>query len=402
MPVTVKRKADRTRRPSATAGWESTPIVISLMNRNTTVLGGQEVRWGRIVQGLTAVDTSKLTILCTSSLVEAWESSEIGPINAQLSIFTERRSKLGTWIAAQIFALRRIPRGAIVHLTGPGMLILPAAVIARTLKRCKVVTSLTTSRVLPFRKERFPRKGYWLFWAALKISHLVDALNPQIDIRGMIDPDKLSIAPCSFSDMERFRSANRKANHVVFAGHLNWQKGSDLLVGIVRQWPRNTDCKLVICGSGPYESQIRSAAGNRQDIEIRRTQKLEDVFADAKVFLSVQQWDNYPSQALLEAMLCECSVVATDVGDTGLLVQPPWGRRLPLDSPPGDYIEAAMQFLQLDDRIQRAGGSAAREFVTKHHSRERYLEYLRSVWAAAGTSGRVPAPHTDPFERRAL
>jgi len=374
--------------PNTTSSTESVkparrPVVISLMDRNVTILGGQEVRWGRVVQALATPNGRDVTILCTNSLVDSWERGEVGPVGTRLTVFTERGSKLRTWLDAQTFALRRIPRGAIVHLTGPGMLVLPAAILARVFKGCTLLTSLTTSRVLPFRKERFPRKGYWMFRAALAASHLVDALNPHIDVATLIDPAKLSIAPCSFSDPSRYQSSGRKVSRVVFAGHFNWQKGSDLLVGIVREWTVDPDCRLVICGTGSYEPMLRDAAQHRPNVEIKHTWALADVLADATVFLSLQQWDNYPSQSLLEAMLCECCVVATDVGDTHLLVRQPWGVRLRADAHPRSYVDAALRLLSMPSPDRLRAGQAARSFVVRHHTRERYMEYLNALWCSA-------------------
>jgi len=234
--------------------------------------------------------------------------------------------------------------------------------------------------------ERFPRKGYWMFWLALKASHLVDALNPHIDVASMIGPKKLSIAPCSFSDPSQFKPADSKVGRIVFAGHFNWQKGSELLIQIVKEWPSDEKCELVLCGSGPYEAELRDAAAYSRKVDIRRPSEIGEIFSSAKVFLSLQQWDNYPSQSLLEAMLCGCCVVATDVGDTPLLVKPPWGERLPLDASPRAFIAAALRFIHMDSEAQAKAGASARAFIVQHHSRERYLAYLRSLWEFADTA----------------
>ena len=368
------------------------PIVISLMERNATILGGQEIRWGRIVCALSSFDEAPLTILCTSSLLRSWRKYELEPPYDNLVEFSDAGLRLFTWVRAQVFALRNIPRGSVVQLTGPGMLLLPAAVIAVLFKGVRLLTSLTTSRVLPFREERFPQKGYWMFWTALRLSHVVDALNPKIDVTSIVDASKLYIAPCSFSDPERYRSAKCKANRVVFAGHFNWQKGSEILVEIVKRWPRESDSKLVLCGSGPFEGHLRKAAENNANVDIKRVDDVGELLADAKVFLSLQQWDNYPSQAVLEAMLCECCIVATDVGDTDLLVRAPWGTRLSVHASGGAYIQAALAFVRLDEETRRHAGATARAFVQREHSRDRYLAYLRALWRAASDGGRSEWP----------
>ena len=363
------------------------PVVVSLMDRNTTILGGQEIRWGRIVKALSRFDETEVTILCTRTLLEAWKRSEVGELDTKITIFDDRHSKFATWIGAQLFALRHIPRGAIVHLTGVGMLILPAAILARLFKSATLLTSLTTSRVLPLRNANQTRRSYCVLWTALKCSHVVDALNPQIDVRSIVDDRRLFIAPCSFSDPERYRSADRKLDRVVFAGHFVHQKGSELLVRMVREWPQGESCELVLCGSGPYEAQLRSAAEQNPKVRILRIDRISKILAGAKVFLSLQHWDNYPSQSLLEAMLCQCCVVATDTGDTERLVQPPWGKRLPLDAPARAYIDAALQYVGMDEQMQMRVGAAARAFVVEQHSEGRYLSYLHGLWRTADCWG---------------
>jgi glycosyltransferase involved in cell wall biosynthesis len=373
---------------AANVRTEFRPIVISLVERNATILGGQEIRWGRIVLALSSFDEPPLTILCTSSLLRSWRRYELDPPGDKLIEFSDSGSRFLSWVRAQVFALRNIPRGSVLQLTGAGMVLLPAAVIAVMFKRVRLLTSLTTSRVLPFREERFPQKGYWMFWTALKLSHVVDALNPRIDVTSIVDASKLYIAPCSFSDPDRYRSAERKTNRVVFAGHFNWQKGSEILVEIVKRWPRESDSKLVLCGSGPFEHHLRKAAEHNANVDIRRVDDIGEVLAGAKVFLSLQQWDNYPSQSVLEAMLCECCIVATDVGDTNLLVRAPWGMRLSVQASGGAYIQAALAFLRLDEQARRHAGAMGRAFVQREHSKERYLAYLRSLWRTASDGGR--------------
>jgi glycosyltransferase involved in cell wall biosynthesis len=360
-------------------------IVLSLLSRNTMLLGGQEIRWGRIAQDLSGLGF-QVSILCTRSLVIAWEEAGLGAAAAKAVVFTESSSKLATWIRAQLFALRNVPKGSVVHLPGPGMLILPAAILSRFFKRCTILTSLTTSRVLPLRDAPFPRSSYWVFRVALAFSHLVDALNPKIDIDSFVSRERLSIAPCSFSDPEHFRGAASKRKKAVFAGHFNEQKGSKLLLHIARQWPKDPDYSLVLCGSGPFDGELRAAAAGRPNITIGRSLDMAGILADAKVFLSLQQWDNYPSQSLLEAMLSECCIVATNSGDTCLLVDQQWGRCLDLNAPASQYLRAILAFLDMSDVEHARAGKAARRFVMENHSRERYMEYLRNLWLRASTA----------------
>ncbi len=98
------------------------------------------------------------------------------------------------------------------------------------------------------------------------------------------------------------------------------------------------------------------------------------------MFVSLQRTDNYPSQALLEAMACECAVVATDVGQTSKLVDDRVGTRVSPD--PSAVADAVCRFME--DSVQaRALGREGRRRVLTTHSTDAYLDYVESVYAAA-------------------
>ena len=132
-----------------------------------------------------------------------------------------------------------------------------------------------------------------------------------------------------------------------------------------------------------YEERLRAAAARRPNIQIGREWSVAEALADAKVFLSLQQWDNYPSQSLLEAMLSECCIVATDTGDTRLLVADPWGACLAAEASAAEYVRAVMRFLEMPESERQPIGEAAREFIVSTHTQERYMDYLAQLWGRA-------------------
>lgn len=219
------------------------------------------------------------------------------------------------------------------------------------------------------------------------MSDVVDSLNPGIDLDGLIDPQKVSVSPCSFSDPGKYYPAEHKLQKVVFAGHLQINKGVKILMEIIKAWPDSNNYTFVICGASDisaevqaYARKITDIAGNNKNIVIQQSDNMTKILADAKVFLSLQTWDNYPSQSLIEAMLSGCNIVATAVGDTGLLVKEPWGVMLPVDAPGEHYVENIRKFLNLSDKEQKKYGEEAREFILKNHTVERYTEYLKKLW----------------------
>jgi len=98
------------------------------------------------------------------------------------------------------------------------------------------------------------------------------------------------------------------------------------------------------------------------------------------VCVSLQRTDNYPSQALLEAMACGAAVVATDVGLTWKLVDETVGLRV--EAKPGSVADAVIRLLDNPSQAT-AMGQRGRERVMQHHSMDAYLDYLEGVYKSA-------------------
>jgi glycosyltransferase involved in cell wall biosynthesis len=116
--------------------------------------------------------------------------------------------------------------------------------------------------------------------------------------------------------------------------------------------------------------ELNKAAG-KDIIFLRQSNELVGALADAQVFLSLQNFDNYPSQSLIEAMANGCNIIATDVGETRVLVDEGGGNYLiPVDE---DALFVA---------LGKAFGSTPMwnknnaEKILAEHSVGRYAEYF--------------------------
>jgi glycosyltransferase involved in cell wall biosynthesis len=96
----------------------------------------------------------------------------------------------------------------------------------------------------------------------------------------------------------------------------------------------------------------------------------------SKVFVSIQQFNNYPSQSLIEAMACENAIIASDVGETRLLVTENEGILVGLN--PQEIAEAIFKLFSTKGLIEKLG-SNARKKVIKDHTVEKFAEYFYSI-----------------------
>jgi glycosyltransferase involved in cell wall biosynthesis len=213
----------------------------------------------------------------------------------------------------------------------------------------------------------------------------VDALTEGVRLdllqRG-IAGEKIVVPSGSAIDIEQYQPSPAKEPWVVFVGRLIEDKNPVLFLeavpAILRAVPA---ARFFLLGDGPLRLQVERALDRlrlRRVVELGFRRDLAPVIGKARVFVSLQRQDNYPSQSLLEAMACGAVPVATDVGLTWKLVDETTGIRVKPD--PGPIAEAVIALLQDSQRCDRLG-RAARQRVAEQHSDDRYRAYLGSLYA---------------------
>jgi len=195
--------------------------------------------------------------------------------------------------------------------------------------------------------------------------------------------DRMLASPCSFIDYSDTRIGKKK-NMVAFSGRLHPIKNPFLFVeaiGIICE--KRDDVEFVIMGHGPLEAEVRARVeelGVMDRVRVGHESNPAGILSQAMVFVSLQNINNYPSQALIEAMACGCAVVASDEGETHLLVNNDTGVLVSLSS--DEVADAVIQMIDNPDRTQDLG-RAGRELVTQSHTVARYAEHLQEVYQLA-------------------
>lgn len=228
--------------------------------------------------------------------------------------------------------------------------------------------------------------GLRLYRLAVRRAALVDALSPSIAsavIQEGIEPQRIRVSAGSCVNTNRFRPASDKQPWVVFVGRLIPEKNPLLFVeACARVIQKVPEARFFILGDGPLKAQIQDVIVRHgldsvfHPVEWRRD--VQTILCQALIFTSLQRTDNYPSQALLEAMASGTAVVATDVGLTWKLVNDTVGVRV--SGTPSAVADAVVELLRKPDRAVEMG-LRGRELVAKEHSLDRYLDYLEKMYA---------------------
>lgn len=233
------------------------------------------------------------------------------------------------------------------------------------------------------------RIGATLKRSLMKRASAIDALSWSIRsdlLARAIDPDKIRVAPNSFTDLSRCCPAHPKKKWVVFVGRLEGLKNPLLLAhAIPTVLAAHPDAHFFFIGSGAEEKRLLTFVRD-QNLEANVTVQFDPVptriLAQSSIFVSLQREENYPSQSLLEAMACGNAIVATDSGETWRLVDSTNGVRVDCDAEP---IGAAIVRL-LDDPQLRQRQEASRQRILTEHTPEKYFDYITGVYAHVNAS----------------
>ncbi len=223
---------------------------------------------------------------------------------------------------------------------------------------------------------------------ALSRCRRVDALSEVIRadlIHRGIFGEKIAVSEGSVVDTERFQPLTKKEPWVVFSGRLVEEKNPLLFVEavphILRRIPQ---AKFFLIGEGPLQLAIRRTLQSMKledAVELGFLSDPATLLGQARVFVSLQRTENYPSQSLLEAMACGNAIVATDVGLTRKIVDETVGVLVKPDSL--SVAEAVADLLGKPQETD-AMGQKARARVMQHHSTRAYLGYLQEIYEGLG------------------
>ena len=393
---------------------------VSLLLLNNTGVGGTERRFAQVFHGLRQRNFPISLVVNESLLAGLIRAGVMGPIGPSDLVLNEpvgrltrlwfRRKgrqeppegnqdlKVGAWGRVfnslefglrkldYAFASARVTMWLIRRRPKAIHLVLGGAYIVLPLQIAGWAPPAVVSVVGPKLREMVGSVlGLWLYRLALRWAHIVDALSDSIRhalVREGVPSERIVVSSGSGVDISRFRPAGDKKRWVVFVGRLLPEKNPLLFVescALVHELA--PAARFFILGEGPLEDEVVGRVRQRGldscFLRIGWCERVETILAESLIFVSLQRTDNYPSQALLEAMACGAAVVASDVGQTGRLVDEAVGVRV--DAKPVLVADALIRLL--DNPAQTAEmGRRGRERVVRQHSMETYLDYVEQIY----------------------
>lgn len=374
---------------------------VAMVMLNNTVLGGAERRFAQMYERLRernvtialAINESLLARLVRAGVLPSNRMPEFvmkEPFGRLAARLIRLPKTLAFWLRKLDYALGCVSVGWWILRDRPKVLhlILGGVYVAAPLQCLRAAPPAVVSVVCPSLKAMVgSRMGLYLYRWSLRRARVVDALTEHIRIELQaegVQPERVRVSAGSCVDTGRFQAAPAKQPWVVFAGRLVEEKNPALFVhACALAHDRFPSARFFVLGDGPLRGTIEELVKSyklESCTQVGWSHRIESALSEALVFVSLQRMDNYPSQALLEAMACETAVVATDVGLTSRLVDHSVGYRV--EATPVAVAQAVEDLLASPEEAIRMG-KQGRQRVMQQHSMEAYVDYLESLYEQA-------------------
>ena len=230
-------------------------------------------------------------------------------------------------------------------------------------------------------KKLWYRK-YYSYNYIMENSDIVDFLSPYIlngvkEIGLKINEERISVSPCSFIDYSGCIEGEKKNTEVVFCSRLEPDKNPMLFLSAAKEiLKKHPSVKFHLLGEGSLVNEIKDfieANNLLGKVNFGFHKNPPEVFSKTTIFASLQKSTNYPSQSLLEAMACGNAVVASDVGDTGLLINENNGILVPLEL---NKITEAIENLITHKEFALSLGRRGSSDVRSVHNIDNFTNYF--------------------------
>lgn len=330
------------------------------INKDVTFLVNKKLE-KKINNYKTQINNNKLKLLLFGTTIK------IPFVNKIISRFTELLSIIFYSI------LFKLNFDTVVFVTTRSLRYLP---LIKARNKILVVYAYTINPDLKMFEKygRLAQRGFLFDCLSEDIANILSTNN-------FIKANQVFVTPNSFIDFSNTEvKYEEKKNIVTFLARFDKKKGTDLLLDTIDcVLKERNDIHFQVIGYGPEKNTIINHINKNNYglfVSIIFSEEPKKQLKLSKVFLSIQLKENYPSQALLEAMACKNAIVATDVGLTYKLVDNENGLRV---NPKGTDIAKAIIYLYNNPKQMEKKGFNAREKILQNCTAENYFKYITSI-----------------------
>ncbi|MCK4257774.1 MAG: glycosyltransferase family 4 protein [Halanaerobiales bacterium] len=343
--------------------------------------GGAERRFLRVFTKMSNRQDISVELVINSGLYESAKELNLISNSDKIKLYKDRSRFNFFWFS--LFAIRTIieEKPKVVHLVliqKTLFLLYFFLFFKRKKYNVKVVSTIASYLFAYDINLKFSDK--LIYKLLLSCSDYIDSLYSNIKLKSK----KIFCTPCSFTDYDKFSPSDKK-DIIVFSGRLIRDKNPLLYLETineivnVRKFSKALSWKYYIFGDGPLKNDLESyvTKKNLSDLIVFDKGDTSRVLKKSKIFVSLQQHENYPSQSLLEAIGTKNAIIATDVGDTRKIVNEKYSKLIKPNKT--CLADAIINLIENERELDTKAEKAMNETI-KNHNIKRFLEYLIDLW----------------------
>ncbi|MBI2722901.1 MAG: glycosyltransferase [Bacteroidetes bacterium] len=178
-----------------------------------------------------------------------------------------------------------------------------------------------------------------------------------------------------------------KKNSIVFAGRLDIQKNPlfflEAINLVAKEIPGLRNWKVEMYGKGELEGEIIRFIKEHQLTELVSlsfTSDLTSVFADSKCYISTQEFENFPSLAMAEAMANGNMIISRNVGQTYYFVRDGVNGFLSQTDTPKGLADCIIKMLHLNNEEILRMGRAGISILKEEHNSDNFIKQTDDFW----------------------
>lgn len=359
-------------------------IFIILYGASLSGGGGAERRFLRVFEKAKKKDNKSIRVVINRKLFESAKSLNLIIDDSQIIIYEDESKNNDLRFSQFVINILKQNPGSVVHLVllQRSQIILHLFLLFRRRRfNIKVVTTIASYFYAYNLNLKFTEKiNYQLIIGATDV---FDSLYSKINLKR----NNVNITPCSFTDYNKY-SPGDKEKIVVFSGRLIKDKNPALFVNAVNELvykcsdKYSKEWKYYIMGSGPLENELKKYVFDNKldDFIFFRNGDTSKILRKSKIFVSLQQHENYPSQSLIEAIATKNIIIATDVGDTRKIVKEKYSKLISIDK--YSLVEALLDLFEKEEQMDKVAELALIELKATHNI-EKFYDYLNTIWYQA-------------------
>lgn len=176
-----------------------------------------------------------------------------------------------------------------------------------------------------------------------------------------------------------------KEKLVVWAGRLDEFKRPMVLLEALRMMNRSPELeawRFEMFGRGYLKDEILrfiETSKLQGRVTLNHVPDMRDIFERSSCYISTQDYENFPSQSMAEAMAKGNAIIARNVGGTSLYLHHNVNGLMLEDDTPESLVHALEELLPDTDRIARMGNESI-NVLNKYHAPEGFVKEIEAFW----------------------